>query len=261
MTMSSAPAILPPKSAAAPGSFPFVQTSLTRRNGNGAGGGVGGVAVLFARRDSIYKTMPGLDVWDIDRDARNYQGPHPVVTHPPCRGWGCLRMNAKHTEEEKALGPWAVEQVRKWGGVLEHPRGSTLWKAAGLPKPGPTTDAHGGFSIAVEQFAWGHRAQKATWLYICGVPRSEVPSMPMKFEHPQHVVTNIHGLRAGMLGYRKEITKREREATPPAFAAWLVELAGRAAGAGVWALTRTTEKEMNDQAHPTAAKGDSQHAK
>ena len=184
------------------------------------------VAVLFVRADSIYKTMD-VDAWDAERDARNYQGPHPIVAHPPCRGWGCLRMMSKATDEEKALGPWAVEQIRKWGGVLEHPRGSTLWKAAGLPRPGLANDAFGGFSMAVEQFAWGHRAQKATWLYICGVPRAGVPPMPMTFAHPQHVVTNIHGLRAGMPGYRKEITKRERDATPPAFAEWLVSLASQ----------------------------------
>lgn len=28
------------------------------------------VAVLYARRNSIYKQMPGCDVWDEDRDAR-----------------------------------------------------------------------------------------------------------------------------------------------------------------------------------------------
>lgn len=32
------------------------------------------VAVLFARRDSIYKSMAGCDVFDIDRDARSWKG-------------------------------------------------------------------------------------------------------------------------------------------------------------------------------------------
>ena len=30
------------------------------------------VAVLFARRDSTYKLMTAVDVWDEDRDARNW---------------------------------------------------------------------------------------------------------------------------------------------------------------------------------------------
>jgi hypothetical protein len=32
------------------------------------------VAVLFAREDSIYKTMPNVDVWDAARNALNWQG-------------------------------------------------------------------------------------------------------------------------------------------------------------------------------------------
>ena len=43
------------------------------------------VAVLFARADSIYKTLPGCDVYDIKRDARTWPGGCPVVAHPPCR--------------------------------------------------------------------------------------------------------------------------------------------------------------------------------
>jgi len=32
------------------------------------------VAVLFARADSIYKTLPGVEVYDMERDARTYAG-------------------------------------------------------------------------------------------------------------------------------------------------------------------------------------------
>lgn len=32
------------------------------------------VAALFVRQDSIYKTMTGVDCWDIDRDARMWPG-------------------------------------------------------------------------------------------------------------------------------------------------------------------------------------------
>ena len=41
------------------------------------------VAVLFARRDSVYKTLPGTDVYDADRDARTYDGDGPSLCHPP----------------------------------------------------------------------------------------------------------------------------------------------------------------------------------
>lgn len=186
------------------------------------------VAVLFVRPDSIYRTL-GVDCWDAERDARNYQGPHPVVAHPPCRGWGSLRAMSHATEDEKALGPWAVNQIRRWGGVLEHPAYSTLWKATGLPRPGKT-DAHGGYTLDVDQYWWGHRAQKRTWLYVCGCNPRNLPAMPIKLGTAPRVVTNRHGLRAGQPGYRSEITKRERDATPPELAEWLVELARRCIG-------------------------------
>lgn len=93
------------------------------------------VAVLFARADSTYKTLPGTDVWDIERDAKLWPGGAPVVAHPPCRAWGRLRQFAKPRKGERQLAIWSVRQVRRFGGVLEHPVGSLLWKKAGLPPP------------------------------------------------------------------------------------------------------------------------------
>lgn len=182
------------------------------------------IAALFVRTDSIYKEM-GLDCWDEERNATNYQGPNPVIAHPPCRGWGCLRKFSNATDEEKALGPWAVSIVRRFRGVLEHPRGSSLWVQCGLPRPEDDADMFGGFTVSLDQFVFGHRAQKATWLYVCGTKRRNIPPVPLKFAYPSHVVTNVRGLRAGMPGFRTEITQRERDATPLAFATWLVVLA------------------------------------
>lgn len=182
------------------------------------------VAVLFVRKDSIYHEMD-VDAWDARRDATNYHGPASIVAHPPCRSWGCLRKNAKPRPGEKELAPWAVEQIRKWGGVLEHPRGSSLWPHCNLPRPGQGRDQFGGFTLDVDQHRWGHRAQKRTWLYVCGCNRQDVPAMPIAITTAPCVITNKHGLRAGMPGYRPEVTKKEREATPPAFAAWLISIA------------------------------------
>ena len=64
------------------------------------------VAVLFARADSVYKTLPGVDVYDIERDARTYDGPWPVVAHPPCTRWsminGVVLSRYPHKAEEFA---------------------------------------------------------------------------------------------------------------------------------------------------------------
>ena len=122
------------------------------------------VAVLFARADSVYKALPNVEVYDMERDARTYDGPHPVVAHPPCRAWGRLRTFAKPRPDERNLARLAVALVREFGGVLEHPAGSTLWKAQGLPAPGAGFDGAGGWTLAAPQHWWGHKAEKATWL-------------------------------------------------------------------------------------------------
>lgn len=190
------------------------------------------VAVLFARKDSNYKDMPQCDVYDIDRDARNFAGGAPIVAHPPCRAWGRLRTFAKPRADEKDLAIFAVQSIRAFGGVLEHPKGSTLWPTAGLPAPGQR-DEFGGWTLPIFQSWWGHRAEKATLLYIVGCEPRDMPPMPIVLGDATHVVSGS-GRRAdggrikkGDRGWRPEIKKAEREHTPPALAEWLVEVAKR----------------------------------
>lgn len=173
------------------------------------------IAVLFARQDSIYKSLPGCDVFDIERDARTFAGGVPVVAHPPCRAWGRLRAFAKPRHDEKDLARWAVQQVRMYGGVLEHPASSMLWPDQKLPQPGER-DEFGGWTLPVHQHWWGHRAEKATLLYIVGCEPAELPPMPIRLDEPTHVVQSRK-----RSGYRPHITKAEREQTPIDFAIWL----------------------------------------
>jgi hypothetical protein len=177
------------------------------------------VAVLFARSDSVYKSIPGCDVWDIERDARRWQGGAPVIAHPPCRAWGRLRMFANPRPDEKELALWAVDQVRAFGGVLEHPVGSLLWKEKPLPAPGKR-DEWGGWTLPIHQHWWGHRAEKATLLYIVGCDPCDLPAMPIQLGEASHVVQSRK-----RSGYRPHITKAEREQTPPELAQWLCQLA------------------------------------
>ena len=190
------------------------------------------VAVLFARADSHYKALAGVDVWDAARDARRWPGGCPVVAHPPCRAWGQLRSLANPRPDEKALAIYAVEQVRKFGGVLEHPKNSTLWPTLGLPRPGER-DEFGGWTLPIYQRWWGHRAEKPTLLYIVGCAPADVPPMPLALGEA-HYICGTPGrrrdgsrLHKGDHGWRPEITKAEREHTPPALAQWLVELAAK----------------------------------
>lgn len=63
------------------------------------------VAALYVETDGCYFGQPGVDAWDIERDARGYAGPHPIVAHPPWMrhiGWQIgrcsrrIRLKAQH---------------------------------------------------------------------------------------------------------------------------------------------------------------------
>lgn len=108
------------------------------------------------------------------------------------------------------------------GGVLEHPAESTLFTHCRMPKPGEFADRFGGYTVAIEQFHWGHRAEKATWLYIVGCHPSLIPVMPRRPGRPTHCIRPTKNYPR-----LPSVTKPEREHTPPALAEWLIELARR----------------------------------
>jgi hypothetical protein len=115
-----------------------------------------------------------------------------------------------------------VGQVQAWGGVLEHPAESTLYAHCGLPLPGRSPDRFGGWTAEVRQCDWGHRAEKATWLYVVGMHPDELPALPARREA-------THCIRPTKSYSRlPSVTKAEREHTPPELARWLVEVARRA---------------------------------
>lgn len=172
------------------------------------------VAALFCRSDSVYRSM-GVDVFDIDRDARTFQLDQPVVAHPPCRAWSRLRHFAKPRHDEKDLARWAVHVVRHCGGVLEHPNGSLLFRELALPTPGSTArDAFGGWVLPIYQQWFGHPAQKATWLYIVGVEPYAASRIPLALGDASRTVESQ--------------CRADREKTPFELARWLVDLAGSA---------------------------------
>lgn len=121
------------------------------------------VAALFVEAKGPYPLFAA-EWYDEKRDARTYRGPHPVVSHPPCERWGKLRQFA--TKDTRDLAILAVEQVRTFGGVLEHPAGSLLWQECGLPPPDQMfSDEFGGRTYEIAQGDYGHQAPKLTWLY------------------------------------------------------------------------------------------------
>ncbi len=180
------------------------------------------VSILFARSDSNYYELPGCDVYDMERNALTFPGGSPVIAHPPCRSWGRLSHMANPRPGERALAPWAVYQVRENGGVLEHPANSKLWRELSLPT-GKEVDDYGGYTLSVDQFWWGHKASKKTWLYVVGIPRADLPAMPLRYGRPTHVIATSK--RKSEQASRPWVTAAEREHTPPELAKWLVSIA------------------------------------
>lgn len=175
--------------------------------------------VLFVQKNSIYKKIRTgvkslhLDCYDAERDALTYTGEMAAIYHPPCALWCRLKAFAKRDEYEKYLGFWSVRQVRSFGGVLEQPQASSLFKAAGLPPPG-CTDLFGGFTIELDQYNFGHKAQKKTWLYIVGIsPSDECLRYPTATGSARRTVDKL--------------TKHQRDATPKKFAKFLVKIVTR----------------------------------
>lgn len=172
------------------------------------------VAALYVSRTTPYRHL-GVDCYDERRDARLYEGPHPVVAHPPCGPWGRLAQFC--TKDDPELAIIAVRQVRQFGGVLEHPAHSRLWSAMGLPLPDSLfPDEFGGCAYAIDQGDFGHRAPKPTWLYA-------VRLAPYPFRAPRG---HDPGGRIELMG------KTERIHTPRPLAAALVTWASTAVAHG-----------------------------
>jgi len=179
------------------------------------------VAVLCCTPSSVYKSLAS-ECFDMYRDAITYSGVLPVVAHPPCRSWGRLRHLAKPVDGERALALFCVRQVRRCGGVLEHPAGSLLWSQANpypLPLPGAGVDAFGGFSLSLYQSDFGYPAPKHSWLYVVGYPR---PGELCKVFRAGELCKVF---RAGELRKVSSQPAARRMDTPPIFADWLLRLA------------------------------------
>ena len=190
------------------------------------------VAALFVQPDGCYTGLTSVDAWPESRDARTYCGPCPVVAHPPCQLWGRMaavnyaRWGGDHNHPGNDGGCFAaaVEAVRRWGGVLEHPATSNAWAAHGLIDPasmGWQQTIDGGWVCEVWQSAYGHRANKATWLYYFGA------NPPEQLNWRRIVGSHQIGYpdQRGKGRNKPTLGKKEANATPVGFRDALLALA------------------------------------
>jgi hypothetical protein len=199
------------------------------------------VAALYVQPDGVYAGLPGVVLWPESRDARLYAGPWPVVAHPPCQRWGRFWHGSTRKPHQFTLGDdggcfaAALEAVREFGGVLEHPKDSKAWGYHGLANPPRSggwvsADTHGGWTCCVYQGHYGHFAGKGTWLYA--VSAGALPDLrwgPCEQRlHPTALARHGYAKarRIGMMAMvgGKDKT-RIREATPEQFRDVLIAIA------------------------------------
>jgi len=198
------------------------------------------IAALYVETDGCYYGLDGVEPWDEARDARRYAGPWPVVAHPPCQRWGRFWHGSTRKPHQFKLGDdggcflAALDCVRTWGGVLEHPCDSHAWKFYDLAPPKrhagwmPADDC-GGWTCYVEQGHYGHMSRKPTWLYavVVDLPeldwsRGEQRLHPVALARYGYAKARRIGMTAMVGGKDKT---RIRNATPPEFRDVLLSIA------------------------------------
>jgi hypothetical protein len=188
------------------------------------------ISALFVQRGGCYVGLDGVDIWPEERDARLYQGPGPVIAHPPCQLWGALaavnyaRWGGEHNRPGNDGGCFAsaLDSVNRWGGVLEHPAKSRAWKVHGLIKPtgGAWLKSGEGWTCEVWQSAYGHRANKATWLYYHGNRKP----FDLCWERPKGTHQVGFYDQRGKARNKPTLSKKEANATPITFRDELIRL-------------------------------------
>lgn len=210
------------------------------------------VAALFVEYGGVYYGSDDIEPWGWpNRDAREYGGPHPVIAHPPCSRWcrlaGLVEARWGHKKgDDGGTFLAALNAVRAYGGVLEHPAYSDAWEAFGLPIPdrnGGWTerDQHGGASAYVEQSRYGHVAKKATWLYAVA---PELPELRWGFKHDHKAGALVSwcGNHVKSGESRPRVGKHIAARTPPEFRQALLAIA-RSASRAQLAGTQVTRRE------------------
>ncbi len=203
------------------------------------------VAALFVETNGVYCGLPDVDAWDIVRDARRYEGPHPIVAHPPCERWGSFWPGSPvqvakgirfKKGDDNGCFQAAYDAVRRYGGVIEHPRGSHAWAHFGIPRPddngGWMPILSGGWTCCVYQGHYGHKALKPTWLYYY----SDKPPADLLWGRPEGEFMSVAGTSFATVAdrraaeakgwrYKARLPTKLRNETPLPFRELLISMA------------------------------------
>lgn len=227
------------------------------------------IAALYVQEDGVYYGLEDVDPWPEERDARGYQGPYPVIAHPPCARWGRYWSGGPSAKVRRELGDdggcfeAALRDVRRWGGVIEHPADSHAWGVFGINKPPRSgkwiaADFFGGWTCCVEQGQYGHPSRKATWLYACHTDLPELRWGPsgdrMRLDEGFRTKEAAQAAR-GAPDWRpvQRLSRNQRIRTPIEFRDMLLDLARSVYSVNIG------ERYIVDEADLPAAKKESEH--
>lgn len=143
------------------------------------------INALFVESEGVYFDQKNIIPWDIKKDAFSCTNGAPAICHPPCKRWGRYWSGGPSAKVKRKLGDdgncfaHSLWYVRTFGGIIEHPEASHAFEFYGLTKPPKSggwvkADNFGGLCCCVEQGHYGHKARKATWLYINKVQAREL---------------------------------------------------------------------------------------
>lgn len=198
------------------------------------------INALFVETNGVYFKHKNIIPWDIELNAFNCKNGAPAIAHPPCKRWGRYWSGGPSVKVKKNLGDdencfaFSLWYVRTFGGIIEHPEASYAWKWFGINKPPKSggwikADDFGGQTCCVEQGHYGHKARKATWLYINKVKPIELiwgkAHGKMKIEDSPRSKEAAKAMRANKDRIPiKRLSAYERLATPEIFRDLLINM-------------------------------------
>lgn len=155
------------------------------------------VNVLFTEKNSIYKKL-GCNCYDIERNAITFSWSEKAICHPPCRQFCRLKGLSHRDKEEYDLVLNTIDLVNTYGGIIEHPLRSDLFKD---PRIDQTK------VIFIDQHWFGFPAHKPTLLYIIGAKPDHIPF------NMDAVTKSVHNMWS-----------TQRSKTTEHLAKWLIEI-------------------------------------
>lgn len=176
------------------------------------------INVLCTEKKSLYYTYKNLDCFDSERNVFSLDSRSVCIAHPPCRLFSRLRKFSTAPVEEKKIAFFCLEKIRRFGGILEHPRSSTLWHTGNFDLNGGI-DTYGGFIRSVDLSWFGFPARKTTILYFVGLEPSDLPAFPLPINAIHHCIGGT-----SKNSNLSELPKKMRSQTPLLLIDYLIEV-------------------------------------